>query len=203
MTTDWVDELRSIQLSPNLNIFEAIRSDTAERHPQLVKQQYHPPEHVVNNLIHIATTTFQPLRDALGHPIRVTSGYRHPSINKLVGGSPTSQHVVGEALDLKTSGLTGGTKRSIRTQAGILLDDPFLERDANDNFYIFAYCCIHLDDFDIDQVIHEYGTPGRPSWVHVSSSTRQNRREILAVSNNWSPKWRRNMQLEDALRLGT
>ena len=40
-----------------------------------------------------------PLREALGEPIRITSGYRSPELNRLVGGVPTSQHLKGEAAD--------------------------------------------------------------------------------------------------------
>lgn len=42
----------------------------------------------------------QPLRDRLGHPLRINSGYRCPELNRAVGGVPTSQHVRGEAADV-------------------------------------------------------------------------------------------------------
>lgn len=42
----------------------------------------------------------QPLRDVVGHPLRINSGYRCPELNKEVGGVPTSQHVKGEAADI-------------------------------------------------------------------------------------------------------
>ncbi len=42
----------------------------------------------------------QPLRDAVGHPLRISSGYRCSELNKEVGGVPTSQHVKGEAADI-------------------------------------------------------------------------------------------------------
>ena len=41
-----------------------------------------------------------PLREAWGGPIRVNSGYRCPELNKLVGGTPGSQHQRGEAADI-------------------------------------------------------------------------------------------------------
>jgi uncharacterized protein YcbK (DUF882 family) len=41
----------------------------------------------------------QPLRQVYGKPIRISSGYRCPELNKLVGGAPSSQHVKGEAAD--------------------------------------------------------------------------------------------------------
>ncbi|MCD8179632.1 MAG: D-Ala-D-Ala carboxypeptidase family metallohydrolase [Tannerellaceae bacterium] len=41
----------------------------------------------------------QPLRIAYGKPVRISSGYRSPELNRLVGGVPSSQHVKGEAAD--------------------------------------------------------------------------------------------------------
>jgi zinc D-Ala-D-Ala carboxypeptidase len=43
---------------------------------------------------------FQPLRDHVGKPIKINSGYRSPALNKAIGGSTTSQHCKGEAMDL-------------------------------------------------------------------------------------------------------
>lgn len=43
-----------------------------------------------------------PLREAYGKPIIVTSGYRCPELNKAVNGSKTSQHVKGQAADITT-----------------------------------------------------------------------------------------------------
>lgn len=48
----------------------------------------------------LAETVLQPLRDRVGHPLRVNSGYRCPELNREVGGVPSSQHVKGEAADI-------------------------------------------------------------------------------------------------------
>jgi len=48
----------------------------------------------------------QQLRTTLGRPITITSGYRNPSHNKAVGGSPTSQHLLGTAADIQVAGIT-------------------------------------------------------------------------------------------------
>ena len=52
------------------------------------------------NIEYLATKLLQPLRDAYGKPIRITSGYRSAEVNKAVGGSPTSQHTKGQAVDI-------------------------------------------------------------------------------------------------------
>jgi hypothetical protein len=49
-----------------------------------------------------------PLREALGRPIRVTSGYRSEAVNTAVNGSKTSRHKTGEAADFKVEGMTHG-----------------------------------------------------------------------------------------------
>ena len=48
----------------------------------------------------------QPLRDIYGKPLEINSGYRCPKLNAEVGGVPTSQHVKGEAADIKTGNQT-------------------------------------------------------------------------------------------------
>lgn len=49
----------------------------------------------------LVLTVLQPLRDAWREPLHVNSGYRCPKLNAAVGGAATSQHVKGEAADIK------------------------------------------------------------------------------------------------------
>ena len=56
------------------------------------------PEHI-ENLKLLATKVLQPLRNAVGQVV-VSSGYRSERVNKIVGGSTTSQHCKGEAVDI-------------------------------------------------------------------------------------------------------
>jgi uncharacterized protein YcbK (DUF882 family) len=48
----------------------------------------------------------QVLRDHLGKPVRVISGYRHPEYNKKIGGAKRSQHMLARAADIKVTGLS-------------------------------------------------------------------------------------------------
>lgn len=59
-----------------------------------------PPAQVVTALRQLVATVLDPLREEEG-PVRITSGYRAPDVNRAVGGSSTSQHVSGEAADIK------------------------------------------------------------------------------------------------------
>jgi zinc D-Ala-D-Ala carboxypeptidase len=53
----------------------------------------------------LVLTVLQPLRDAIGLPIHINSGYRCPALNRLVGGVSTSQHLLGEACDIRIDGI--------------------------------------------------------------------------------------------------
>ena len=75
---------------------ELTRSATARRHGI----DNTPPASAVKALHALVDNVLDPLRQAWGGPIRVNSGYRCPLLNKLVGGTPTSQHQHGEAADI-------------------------------------------------------------------------------------------------------
>lgn len=60
-----------------------------------------PPQHAIIKLQQLVTKLLQPLRDVYGKPMSVSSGYRCEALNKAVGGQPTSQHIKGEAADIK------------------------------------------------------------------------------------------------------
>lgn len=48
----------------------------------------------------LTVRVLQPLRDRVGHPLHINSGYRCPELNRAVGGAATSQHAKGEAADV-------------------------------------------------------------------------------------------------------
>ena len=64
------------------------------------------PEEVRREVEHLVRTYLQPLRDRLGKPIIIVSGYRCPSHNKAVGGARRSQHMYGRAADIKVPGMS-------------------------------------------------------------------------------------------------
>ena len=59
-----------------------------------------------DSVLALVKTVLQPLRDVYGKSMHINSGYRCPRLNALVGGSATSQHVKGEAADIKTGNQT-------------------------------------------------------------------------------------------------
>ena len=85
-----------MRLSDNLSLKEVTKSATAIKHG--ISNE--PSIEHLENLKAIAENIFQPIRNHFGVPIAVTSGYRSEELNKRIGGSLTSQHSKGEALDL-------------------------------------------------------------------------------------------------------
>ena len=80
-----------------ITVNEMLHSQTAEK--LNIKNVPNDPI-VIENLEHIIEQLDE-LRRLYGHPIIITSGYRCPELNKAVGGKPNSQHVKGQAADLK------------------------------------------------------------------------------------------------------
>ncbi len=177
-----------MRLSRNFTLGEFLRSATAERHEDIVEEQYNPPEEVIANLTYLCTKTLQPIRELLGCPMKITSGYRCKSLNDLVGSSDRSQHLRGQAADVQLSASFLKSSRYLDAKNKIkarvhTLTGNKLRDDVNSNFYLFCYICIRLEQLDIDQVIHEYGTGlGQPGWIHVASSPgNRDKRQILAL----------------------
>ena len=65
-----------------------------------------PNEAEVASLRSLAEMILQPLRDALGKPVRVNSAFRSEAVNRAVGGTATSQHRLGQAADIHVQGMT-------------------------------------------------------------------------------------------------
>lgn len=126
-------------------IHELIKSATAKRYGI----DNIPGEAERNNLKKLVENILDPLRERWGAPIIVDSGYRCGRLNKIVKGSATSQHLLGQAADIRT-----------------VSDDP-----AENKKLFNLIINMHLP---YDQVIDEYNY----NWIHVSYGPRH-RRKIL------------------------
>lgn len=106
------------------------------------------------NLVYLGAYVLEPLRVALGEPIKISSGFRCQALNKAVGGVTNSQHCKGQAADLCIDGDMDKGKRW------------------------FDYIRKHLD---FDQLIWEHNAQG-VYWVHVSfvhPDFGKNRRQVI------------------------
>ncbi len=65
-----------------------------------------PPDECLENLKDLCVMVLDPLREKLGKPIHVNSGYRNPEVNKAIGGAENSQHKDGQAADIVVDGMT-------------------------------------------------------------------------------------------------
>jgi len=135
-----------MKLSKNLSLREAVKSTTAKR----LGIKNEPSEIEVLNLKAVSKNVFQPIRDNFGVPIYVSSGFRSKELNESIGGSATSQHCQGRALDLDAD-VFGGVSNA-------------------DIFFYIKEC------LDFDQLIWEFGDGENPDWVHVSYASQENNR---------------------------
>jgi hypothetical protein len=127
-----------MQLSRSFSLAELTRSEVAARRGW----SNTPDGAAIENLRALCANVLQPLRDGLGRPLRVNSGFRSAPVNRAAGSTMTSQHVRGEAADIECAGVP-----NMRLAQTILdLGLPF------------------------DQLILEFHVVGEPSsgWVHVS-----------------------------------
>jgi len=82
-----------MKLSKNFDLYEFFHTGTDL--PNETKDT-----NIVSNLIDLTLNVLQPVRDYIGSPARINSGYRSQELNKAIGGSKSSQHMVGQAADI-------------------------------------------------------------------------------------------------------
>lgn len=135
----------------NFKMSELIHSDTA-----IANNINNMPDiNSLDYLLELVSYVLQPLRDKIGKPMIITSGYRNSQVNKLVGGAvdkngnPTSQHCKGQAADFTISGMSVQSIIDFIKKSGI----------------------------EYDQLINEYD-----KWVHISFVKGKNRKQCFKIS---------------------
>lgn len=121
-----------MKLSEHLELSEVIRSESAKRNGI---SNMPTPEHIENFKI-LATKVFEPIREHFGVPIRISSGYRSAELNKCVGGSATSQHSSGEAIDIDQDQTTITNKQVFEYIRDNLVFDQLINE--------FNYAWVHV-----------------------------------------------------------
>lgn len=142
------------QLSKNFSLAELTYSSTAVNKGI----DNTPSADIIANMQILVDNVLQPLREQLGKPLKINSGYRSPAVNTAVGGSATSDHCKGQAADIEIAGMANGDLAE----------------------YI-------KDNFKFTQLILEFYTQGLPNsgWVHVSYNPDNLKCQVLtAVKQN-------------------
>ena len=138
-----------VRLSENFSLQEFTKSQTAERRGI----DNTPVEGHLENAKALFENVVHPVRDNFGVTV-INSGYRSGDLNYAIGGSNTSQHCKGQAVDIECPGTP--------------------------NYDVAKWI---EDNLDFDQLILEFYTPGIPDsgWIHVSYKTEDNRNASLTA----------------------
>lgn len=141
-----------MRLSTHFTLSELTRSEAADRGGL----DNRPPSDVVNNLKLLCDRVLEPIRAQFGE-VRVNSGYRSTEVNAAVGGSKSSQHVLGMAADI--------------------------ECPAVDNFTLCEWV---RDNLEFDQCLAEFIRPdvAGSGWCHVSFRAVGNRKQCLTINRH-------------------
>lgn len=135
-----------MKLTSNFSLNELTYSVTAEAN----KIDNRPSVPVVANLKALCENVLQPLRNYLCVPVIVTSGFRCATLNKKIGGSANSQHLVGQAVDITVP-----------------------QRNLRDVYNYIKY------NLPYDQLLFEYTGTGT-KWIHISyRSDGHNRKQAI------------------------
>ena len=126
-----------MKLSKNFTLEELIHSNTAER---MGIDNVPKDEKVVENLRSLCLEVLQPLRDYVGAPVHINSGYRCPELNMTVGGVKNSQHCRGEAADIRIVSPKQGREWAAWIEDNCRFDQMLLERNKNGAVWLHVSC---------------------------------------------------------------
>jgi len=137
-----------MQLSKHFTLEEMEKSQTATR--KGIKNKAGSGE--IKNLGDLCYEVLEPVRAKFDKPVTITSGYRSPELSEAIGSKSTSQHCLGEAVDMEVIGVSN-------LQVALWIQN----------------------NVDFDQLIMEYFDKDDPAggWIHVSYKEGSNRKQIL------------------------
>jgi hypothetical protein len=134
-------------ISAHVSLADACASQTAEREGIANV----PRAEDIARMKIVAAECYEPLWRSAGGAIRISSFYRSPALNSKVGGSKTSQHMLGAAIDIVATGKMTNAKLLLLAKA--------------------------LPSYD--QCISEHGpSEENPAWVHISFISREKNRKM-------------------------
>ena len=136
-----------MQLSKHFTLEEFEKSQTATR--KGITNKAGSGE--IKNLGDLCYEVLEPVRAKFDKPVTITSGYRSPELSEAIGSKSTSQHCLGEAVDLEVIG------------------------ESNLKVALWIE-----NNVDFDQLILEFYTgEANSGWIHVSYKDGSNRKQVL------------------------
>ena len=145
-----------VQLNSNANLSEhfVLGEFTRSKYPEV----YNIPSHEAIANMKRLCVWLEVLRNKVGHPIVINSGYRSPQLNRKVGGAPTSNHLTGCAVDIRTSGF-----------------EQAIEYTA----ILIAYAT--ESDQEFDELLIEKNRYGAV-WLHFAVRPKENRHKVNFIN---------------------
>ena len=140
-----------MKLTEHFTLEELTNSPTANR----LHIDNFPSDKIISSLMELSEL-LEKIRNIYNKPIVVTSGYRCEKLNKAVGGVKTSQHMKGEAADIRSLSNT---------------------RKDNKELFDLIVKMVKSNDIYVGQVIDEYNY----NWIHISIPHLTNNNQILHI----------------------
>ena len=141
-----------MQLSKHFTLEEFEKSQTATR--KGIKNKAGSGE--IKNLGDLCYEVLEPVRVKFDKPVTITSGYRSPELSEAIGSKSTSQHCLGEAVDMEVIGVSN-------LQVALWIEN----------------------NLDFDQLILEFWTgEANSGWIHVSYKDGSNRKQVLTYDGS-------------------
>ena len=148
-----MEQIVQLNSKANLSQHFTLGEFTRSKYPEV----YNIPSHeAIANLANLCTW-LEVLREKVAQPIIINSGYRSPQLNRKVGGAPTSNHITGCAVDIRTNGMEQAIE-----YAAILI--AYAKESAQD-----------YDELLIER--NRYGAV----WLHFAVRPKENRRKVAFI----------------------
>lgn len=141
-----------MNLSTHFSLSELVHSTIAKQ--KGIKNE--PNESQIENLKLLCEYVLEPIRAKLDIPLFISSGFRAEKLNALIGGSKTSQHLLGQAADIQI----------------------FDKKLTNADLFETIVGMVKSGELQIGQCIAEK-VGGEIAWVHISTPTDRLRNQIL------------------------
>ena len=145
--------MEKVEMNKDMKLSEHFSLGELTKTNYVTKDGNFPSRVAIENLTNICENWLEALRQAQG-PLIINSGYRSPEVNKFAGGSSTSNHLTGCAVDIRVAGF----EQAVR-YASILLDIS----DGTKR--------------DYDELFIEKNKTGS-HWIHFAVKPKDNRRKL-------------------------